>query len=354
MASRSESIRLFTQHFEETDRLTNKQILLGLFASTLIMIGSTWGVLSLLNFVQVYPVDLSKIVPYTLYMLFASALSIVIAILICLGMTRWPRIVSLPLKIHHFAKRNTGEYFLSPETPEQGLSVVLRRSLYGSILVVGISLTILGFDLMVANAEEIIPSGTFLMLASIIVLPFTVMEFYFGPWLMKDSGLFHLDERDRSLSNVGDDLEDILEFFAGVDILFLLLELTISVGPSAPWLPVFIILIPLGPLFSIVLNFTLVFIYFRNKATSSMMECLSAKYEVPDILSSSDYIRDRVISLVDRNLIMTPVLADIIESEPHLEDTISSSLDVISEVETDDDNEPELLEESELALEDDS
>ncbi len=299
-------MKSFSRLFEETESLSNQQILLGMLGSVIILIASTWGVLSLLSYVQIYVVDPSNLVRYTMYMILASVAATVIAIIISVLMIRWPRIVNLPLRLHRFAKRGTGEYFLSPEPQDQSMSTVLRRSLYGSILVVGISLTVLGFDLMVADTSQIIPSGTFLMLASIIVLPITIMEFYFGPWLIKDSGLFHLDERDRSLSNVGDDLEDILEFFAGVDIILILIELTIRVGSTAPWLPIFIILIPLGPLFSIVLNFTIIFMVFKKKATLSMMEYLSTRYEVPDIQSSPDYIRSRVLALVERDLLMNP------------------------------------------------
>jgi len=303
---KSDSMEAFTRQFEETESLSNKQILLGLLGSVIILIASTWGVISLLSYVQIYTVDPSNLVRYTMYMILVSVAATVIAIIISLLMIRWPRIVNLPLRLHRIAKRGTGEYFLSPEPKDQSMRTVLRRSLYGSILVVGISLTVLGFDLMVANAEQIIPSGTFLMLASIIVLPLTIMEFYFGPWLIKDSGLFHLDERDRSLSNVGDDLEDILEFFAGVDIILILLELTISIGPIAPWLPIFIILIPLGPLLSIVLNFTIIFMVFKKKATLSMIEYLRTRYEVTDIHTSPDYIRSRVLALVERDLLMNP------------------------------------------------
>lgn len=306
MQEKVDSIKMLAQRLEQTERLSNKQILLGLLGSTSLMIISTWGVLSLLNFVQVYPVDPSKVFPYTMYMMAGSLLSTIIALILCLAMIRWPRIVNIPLRIHRYAKRGTGEYFLSPEFADQTWPVVLRRSFYGSVLVVGISLTILGFDLMVASTDFLLISGTYLMFISIIILPFTLLEFYFGPWLLKDSGLYHLDERDRSLSNVGDDLEDILEFFAGIDIIFLLLELTISVGATAPWLPIFIILIPLGPLFSIVLNFTLIFMYFKNKATSSMLKFLDHQWEVPDMISTPNYIRSRVLALVDRELLVDP------------------------------------------------
>jgi hypothetical protein len=301
----SASIMRFSKRLDETERLSNNQILLGLLGSTLLMIVSTWGVLSLLDFVQVYPVDPVKIVPYTIYMLVGSALSTVIALVLCVAMIRWPRIVSIPLRIHRYAKRGTGEYFLSPEFLDQNWGIVLRRSLYGSILIVGIALTILGFDMMVASNDILLISGTYLMFISVIIMPFTILEFYYGPWLMKDSGLFHLDERDKSLSNVGDDLEDILEFFAGIDVLFIIIQLAISFGATALWLPLFIILVPLGPLFSIVVNFTLIFMVFKNKATFSMMKFLHDSFDVPDMASTPDYIRSRVLALVDRELLMT-------------------------------------------------
>jgi hypothetical protein len=296
-------MKVFSRQLEETDSLNYGQILIGLIVSTLVLIASTWGVLSLLNFVEYYPIDPTSIGRYTMYMVLASVVSTIVAIVISLLMIRWPRIVNLPLRIHRWAKRGTGEYFISPEPTDQSWRKVIRRSLYGSILIVGISLTIVGFELMAASGSELIPTGGFLIIASVIVMPLTIMEFYFGPWLVKDSGLFHLDERDRSLSNVGDDLEDILEFFAGVDILFILIELTISSIATDPWLPLFVILIPLGPLFSIVLNFTIIFMVFKTKATESMMDYLKKEYEVPDILSSPDYIRSRVLALVERDLL---------------------------------------------------
>ena len=337
MQERNDSIKMLARGLEETDRLSTKQIILGLLGSTGLMIVSTWGVLSLLNFVQVYSVDPVKVVPYTMYMLAGSVLSTLIAFVLCLAMIRWPRIVNIPLRIHRYAKRGTGEYFLSPEFADQSWSVVFRRSLYGSILVVGISLTILGFDLMVASTDFLLISGTYLMFISIIILPFTLLEFYYGPWLMKDSGLYHLDERDRSLSNVGDDLEDILEFFAGIDILFILLELTISVGGTAPWLPIFIILIPLGPLFSIVLNFTLIFMLFKNKATSSMLKFLNHDCEVPDMVSTPSYIRSRVLALVDRELLVNPLITESDVSKPQ-EDDVSAHTEIATELAVKDDD----------------
>jgi len=343
MEDKPEAMKVFSRQLEEVKTLSNQQVILGLIGSSFVLVLSTWGVLSLLNFAQIFIIDISNLARYTMYMILGSAISIAIALIIVLAMIRWPRIVNLPLRIHRFAKRGTGEYFLSPDPPDQSLKTIVRRSLYGSILVVGISLTIFSYDLMVTPPTQIIPSGTFLMLASIIVLPITVLEFYFGPWLIKDSGLFHLDERDRSLSNVGDDLEDILEFFAGVDILFLFLELAISFESTYPWLPIFIILIPLGPLFSIVLNFTFIFMIFKKNATAAMMEFLGTRYEIPDIVSSPDYIRSRVIALVERDLMMNVDIPETLSSETTIDvileehpksESVDTEIESINEVDS--------------------
>ena len=296
----------YKQQFDETEELSISKLILGLAASTLIMLGSTWGLLSLLNFSGVYSFDPSRFIPYTMYMLAASVGSIVLALILCGLLIKWPRTVSLPLRIHRFAKRHSGDYFMSPEPDDENLGAAFRRSLYGSVLVVGLALTILGFTLMTEiNTGNLIYVGSVLMIVSVVILPFTVMLLYFGPWLMREAGLFHLDSKDRSLSNVGDDVEDILEFFAGVDIILVWLELTLSVGLDAPWIPIFIIIIALGPLFSIILNFTIIFVFVKKRATLSMMRYLSTSYDVPDMASSPTYIRNQVLALVERDVFMT-------------------------------------------------
>ena len=127
-----------------------------------------------------------------------------------------------------------------------------------------------------------------------------------------------LDAKDRSLSNVGDDVEDILEFFAGVDIILVWLELTLSVGLDAPWIPIFIIIVPLGPLFAIILNFTIVFVFVKKRATLSMMRYLSSEYDVPDMATSPNYIRSQIMTLIERELFMTAP-APLVESDAIVE-----------------------------------
>ncbi len=299
----------YKQQFDEVEGLSSGKLILAFITSTVIMLASTWGLLTILNLSSVFSIDPSRFLPYTLYMLGASVGSLILAFILCVILVKWPRTVSLPLYIHRYAKRHAGDYFLSPEPEDENLGTVFRRSLYGSVLVVGIALTLLGFELMVQlSTGDLIFLGSVLMIVSIVILPFTIMLLYFGPWLMKDSGLFHLDSKDRSLSNVGDDVEDILEFFAGVDIVLVWLELTFNVATEAPWIPIFIIIVSLGPLFSIILNFTIVFMAFKKRATLSMLRYLTTNFDVPDMAGSPNYIRSRVVALVDRELLrMTPV-----------------------------------------------
>ena len=109
-----------------------------------------------------------------------------------------------------------------------------------------------------------------------------------------------------------------------------MIELTLATIGSDPWIPIFVILIPLGPLFSIVLSFTMIFMIFKTRATESMIEFLTTKYEVPDIVTSPDYIRSRVLSLVERNLI-----PNLVATEPSLatppEETVTEPIEEESE-----------------------
>ncbi|MFW9845044.1 MAG: hypothetical protein ACFFEV_10745 [Candidatus Thorarchaeota archaeon] len=337
--------------FDETHDLSIGNLILGFIISTLILLGSTWGLLTLLNVSGVYSFEPSRFLPYTLYMLAAAVGSIILALNLCSILIRWPRTISLPLHIHRLAKRHAGDYFMSPEPEDENLNTAFRRSLYGSVLIVGIALTILGFELMAnIDADGLIYIGTILMIVSVIILPFTVMLLYYGPWLLKESGLFHLDVKDRSLSNVGDDVEDILEFFAGVDIILVWIELTLSVGFTDPWVPIVIIIIALGPLFSIVLNFTIVFVFVKKRATMSMMHYLSTQYDVPDMISSPAYIRNQVLSLIEHQFFMSDQTATLETVAPS---DIDPELELVID-HTDESGFNEPMEERDSIAEDDS
>ncbi len=302
MTDNGSPLLFYMKQLSEARRLSRSEIFLGILGSFGLMAASTFGVLYYVSTLTTFRFQLDQIIRYTGYMLAGLLIATLIGVVICVVMYLRPKTITPLLKVHSRLKKGTGEYFLCPELVDQSWDTVVRRSLYGSILVVGIALTILSFDLMGSATEsDILTFGSYVMIASILILPLTVMQLYYAPWVIKDSGLFHLDTRDRSLSNVGDDLEDLLEFVAGIDIVLVWIELTLN---TELWVAPFIILVMIGPLFSIMLNFTLVFMAIKDRAILAMIRLLIERYGVPDMVGSPNYIRQRVLALVDTRMLV--------------------------------------------------
>ncbi|MHA2134074.1 MAG: hypothetical protein ACW99J_09395 [Candidatus Thorarchaeota archaeon] len=299
-----ERISVYKEQLDEVKGPGWFRIIIGFIGSAILMFASTWGLLVLISASGLYSIPPENIGPYTTVFLLGSPVATGVAAIICIILVKRPGYGTLLMRVHMYLKRGAGEYFLSPEAEDLDLNTVMRRSLYGSILVVGIALTVVSQVLLTnISAEYIIVLGGYVILASVIILPFTMMQFYYSPWMIKEAGFFHLDVPDRSFSNVGDSIEDILEFVAGVDIVLVLLELTLA---TDLWVAGFIFLVVMGPLLSIVLNFTLVYTVARKQATLAMIRYLLEKHRVPDILSAKDDISQKVLALVDR-----PTLAEI-------------------------------------------
>ncbi|MFX1260815.1 MAG: hypothetical protein ACFFAZ_01880 [Promethearchaeota archaeon] len=294
----------YAEQFGKSKDLTVRELILGFILSTLIMIGSTWGLIYVYDVLTPFDISPSNLGLYTLAMLVGSLVATIIGAAICFIILRFPRAGTLLLRVHRFFKRGTGEYFLWPEPKNQSLRLAFRRSLYGSILIVGIGMTVVSFELMgVAQTADLAAFGLWVVIISAAILPITVMVLYYGPWLIKDAGLFHLDLVDRSLSNVGDDLEDILEFFAGADLFLVWIELTLTAGFEQPWFSIFVIMVAVGPLLSIVFNFTLVFMYVKTRATLQTIDLIVTRLDPPDMFDSSDAIRQKVLALIDRDIL---------------------------------------------------
>ncbi|MCF2136948.1 MAG: hypothetical protein K9W43_06840 [Candidatus Thorarchaeota archaeon] len=329
MSDSKASLSFYMKQLSEAKKLGPKQILGGLVLSVLLMGASTFGLLYYVAVLTPFRFAFADIVKYTSYMLWGLAIATVIAAFICWLIIRKPRTITLLLKIHSFLKHGTGEYFICPDVPDQSKSTVIRRSLYGSILVAGIALTIMSFDLMgTATEMDILRFGAIVMVASVAILPITVMQLYYAPWIIKDSGLFHLDTRDRSLSNVGDDLEDLLEFVAGIDIILVWIELTIN---TELWVAPFVIFVVVGPLFSIMLNFTLIFTAVKDRATIAMISLLLERYRVPDMVNSPDYIRRRVLGLIDKRMLVEEIVKSEAETAPEIPIEPSSIPELLDE-----------------------
>ncbi|MHA1654055.1 MAG: hypothetical protein ACTSYX_12970 [Candidatus Thorarchaeota archaeon] len=319
------TLTFYMRQLSEARKLGPKEILVGLLLSILLMAASTYGLLYYVAALTPFHFAQTDIIRYTIYMLLGLGIATIIGAVICVIMVRRPRTIALLLKIHSFLKRNLGEYFLCPEVPDQSFRTVVRRSLYGSVLVAGMALTVLSFDLMgTATEQDILYFGAVVMVASVLILPFTVMQFYYAPWVIKDSGLFHLDVRDRSLSNVGDDLEDLLEFVAGIDIVLVWIELTLN---TELWVAPFVIFVVVGPLFSIMLSFTLIFMVVKDRATLAMIQLLIERYGVPDMVNQPDYIRRRVVSLIDRRMLVEEIVEETVEPAEPTPETVPQLMD---------------------------
>ena len=65
-----------------------------------------------------------------------------------------------------------------------------------------------------------------------------------------------------------------------------------------------------------------------------MMEYLSTRYEIPDVLSSPDYIRSRVIALVERDLMMNQGIPEELSPEATI-DVVLEEPDPVVSVDTD-------------------
>ncbi|MHA2140783.1 MAG: hypothetical protein ACXADC_06690 [Candidatus Thorarchaeota archaeon] len=335
----------YAEQFGKSKTLTVSQLILGFVLSTLIMVGSTWGLIYVYDILTPFTISPSNLGIYTLAMTVGSLVATIIGAAVCLIILRVPRTGTLLLRAHRFFKRGTGEYFLWPEPKDQSLRLVFRRSLYGSILIVGIGMTLVSFELMgVAQTADLAAFGTWVVVISAAVLPLTVLLLYYGPWLIKDAGLFHLDLVDRSLSNVGDDLEDILEFFAGVDLVLVWLELTLTAGFEQPWFSVFVIMVALGPLLAIVFNFTLVFMFVKNRATLQTIDLLVKEQDTPDMFVSSDTIRSKVLALIDRD-----ILASLEQSDEPVSPPVAGEYDAAS-IDSEAPEEPATTEEEDTAV----
>jgi hypothetical protein len=131
----------------------------------------------------------------------------------------------------------------------------------------------------------------------------------------------------------------MLEFFAGVDLVLVWLELTLTAGFEQPWFSVFVIMVALGPLFAIIFNFTLVFMFIKNRATLQVIDRLVDRYDTQDMFNASDSIRTKVLALIDRD-----ILASLESSDDDVVASVEEEYDSIP-IESDEAEEPVVTEE---------
>jgi len=89
---------------------------------------------------------------------------------------------------------------------------------------------------------------------------------------------------------------------------------------------VFVIMVALGPLLAIIFNFTLVFMFIKNRATLQIIDRLVARYDTQDMYKASDKIRNKVLALIDRD-----ILASLEQSDESVGTTIEDEYEPIPE-----------------------
>ncbi|MFX0102758.1 MAG: hypothetical protein ACFFCS_24535 [Candidatus Hodarchaeota archaeon] len=187
-----------------------------------------------------------------------------ISILIIKTLSKWPRLINATLKLHRIFQRGPGLYYIiksDDDAASIGIKTGLSRSIYGALLILGVSFRIATLQ-FIGLAEFKAQSSMSLLIIDVCILPLILCFFYVSPWVIRESSVFHARKVDRTVRNVGDWLEDFLEFFVGLDIIITLIEFYITIQ-DVLWFLITLML-TFGPLLAIVLIFTVTFFFFKH------------------------------------------------------------------------------------------
>ncbi|MHA1797450.1 MAG: hypothetical protein ACTSVY_03290 [Candidatus Helarchaeota archaeon] len=171
------------------------------------------------------------------------------------------------------------EYFSTKENVK--LKSSLKRSAYGSILVLGIAILIIENFLTI---PDLIPyfwnASIFVLFGILITLPFIVIFLFISPLITKEINLYYHNKDDRTVRNVGGWLDDSLKLFAAVDIILVTIIILDSSTITAGWL-IFIICLVLA-VFALFLVITVLFDrLYHAKLNKMYKDHLNSKYMIP-------------------------------------------------------------------------
>ncbi|HME55744.1 MAG TPA: hypothetical protein VKM55_26295 [Candidatus Lokiarchaeia archaeon] len=173
-------------------------------------------------------------------------------------------------------------YFLeyNAKYEKKNFGASLKRSLYGSTLILGIAIMVLENFLVIPDLKPMFWSATYTTIITLVIaLPFVVILLYVSPLLTMEVNLYYFDKKDRIVKNVGSWLEEALHFFAIVDIvLTIVVMLDSNMNPS--WflfIAGFVMLI-----FTFFLVFTVTFNKrYHARLKEKLIEYLKGKYNLP-------------------------------------------------------------------------
>lgn len=173
-------------------------------------------------------------------------------------------------------------YFLeyNAKYEKKSFGASLKRSSYGTILILGIAIMVLENFLVIPDLKPLFWSATYTTITILAIsLPFVIILLYVSPLLTMEVNLYYFDKKDRIVKNVGSWLEDALHFFAIVDIILTVIVMVDSnMNPS--WflfIAGFVILI-----FIFFLVFTVTFNKrYHTRLKEKFIEYLKGKYNLP-------------------------------------------------------------------------
>lgn len=196
-------------------------------------------------------------------------------------MRRHPAILEFTFKLHRAANGDNKLYFFEHVTEKEqlGFKATLARSIYGSILVLGIGILVIENFFTIPDLREYMWTASYVTIVAILVaFPLIMMYLYISPLLTKEINLYFHDKKNRVVKNVGEWLDNALQFFAVIDII--LTFIIILDSNLEYWILVIVCLVLV--VFAWILVFTSIFNnHYHAEMKNDLKEYLKGKYLLP-------------------------------------------------------------------------
>nr|MDO8117562.1 hypothetical protein [Candidatus Sigynarchaeota archaeon] len=244
-------------------------------------------------YLEIYDPDVDiQILPFT-----ELSLDLTIGIgLLCLGgfivflgmsvglikyMQKHPSTLEFTMRAHRLTFGDDEMYFFEYSTEREQISfkATLARSFYGSILVLGIGILIIENFFTIPDLQEFKWTASYIVIFSILIaFPLIMIYLYTSPLLTKEINLFAADKKNRNVKNVGEWLDNSLQFFAVIDIILTgIIIIDSNLGPYIIIIGCLVLIV-----FAWILIFTTLFNnYYHAEMKNHLKDYLRAKYALP-------------------------------------------------------------------------
>ena len=191
-----------------------------------------------------------------------------------------PSLLESTLKFHRLAFGDNKMYFFeySTEREKIGFKATILRAFYGSILVLGIGILVLENFFYIPDLHEFVwTAAAIIAICILIAFPLIIVFLYVSPLITKEVNLYY-HGKTRTVKNVGEWLDNSLQFFAAIDII--LTMIIIADLDLGWWIVIILCLVMI--VFSWMLVFTSIFNnYYHSEIKNSFREFLKDEYLLP-------------------------------------------------------------------------